>query len=236
MTITLTRRLQAVADLVPHNCRFADIGTDHAYLPVWLIQNHIITHAIAGDIRPGPLDRAKETARRFGCTDRLSFRLSDGLQAVNEGEADCIAIAGMGGEMIISILQAAPWTRQGVRLILQPQSNLPELRRWLSGNGYRIRQEQCLWEEGHWYSVLLAEAGESRTVWTPGASMAGDPATWVSEPQRSEYLRFLLQRTQRELDGLKRASHPDHMRIYRLTHARKELNTYLAQLTEEDPA
>lgn len=231
--MTLTKRLQAVADLVPKGCRFADIGTDHAYLPVWLLQNEVVDRAIAGDIRQGPLDHARATAERYGCTEQLSFRLSDGLQGLEAHEADCIAIAGMGGEAIINILSAAPWTRENVRLILQPQSNLPELRRWLTKNGYHIEQEQCLYEEGHWYSVLLVEGGPDETVWTSGASMAGAPNRWVIQPERGDYLRFLLERTEKELRGLKRAARQDLMRIYRLTHASIELRTYLLNLTEE---
>lgn len=231
--MTLTKRLQAVADLVPKGCHFADIGTDHAYLPVWLLQNGVVDRAIAGDIRQGPLDHARATAQRYGCTEQLSFRLSDGLGGLEAHEADCIAIAGMGGEAIISILSAAPWTRENVRLILQPQSNLPELRRWLTKNDYRIMQEQCLYEEGHWYSVLLVEGGADGTVWTPGASMAGAPSRWVAQPERGDYLRFLLGRTEKELRGLKRAARQDLMRIYRLTHAAIELRTYLSKLTQE---
>lgn len=231
--ITLTKRLQAVADLVPGDCRFADIGTDHAYLPVWLLQKGVIRHAIAGDIRQGPLDHAKATAQRYGCTGQLSFRLSDGLQGLKAHEADCIAIAGMGGEAIISILSSAPWTKTNTRLILQPQTNLPELRRWLTRNGYRICQEQCLYEEGHWYSIFLVEGGPDEAVCTPGASIAGEPSRWAAQPERAEYLRFLLARTEKELQGLKRAARQDLMRIYRLTQAQLELRTYLTDLTEE---
>jgi tRNA (adenine22-N1)-methyltransferase len=142
--LRLTPRLQAAADYVPVQCRFADIGTDHAYLPVWLLQQGRITRAIAADLRRGPLDHARETAQVYGLTECMDFRLSDGLARFAPHEADCIVIAGMGGEAVRSILEAAPWTRTDTRLILQPQSNLPRLRRWLAESGYCICQERCV--------------------------------------------------------------------------------------------
>ena len=103
----LTPRLQGIADQVPYGAAFADIGTDHAYLPVWLLLNGRIQTAIAADLREGPLARARETAAQYSVSDRISFRLCDGLSAVSECEADTIAIAGMGGETIAAILEAA---------------------------------------------------------------------------------------------------------------------------------
>ncbi|MBQ3089910.1 MAG: SAM-dependent methyltransferase [Oscillospiraceae bacterium] len=232
--LTLTKRLQTVADLVPKGCSFADIGTDHAYLPVWLLQNGVISSAIAGDIRQGPLERARATARRYGCTDQMDFRLSDGLKALSPHEADCIAIAGMGGEAICAILSAAPWTKRGVRLILQPQTNLPQLRRWLTAEGYRICQERCLFEEGHWYSVFLVSGGQDDTVWTPGSALAGCPDRWYPQVQRPDYLRFLIDRTKRELSGLQKAAAPDQARIYHLEEAVQELSILMTELEKED--
>lgn len=232
--ITLTKRLQAVADLVPAGCSFADIGTDHAYLPVWLLQKGVIDHAIAGDIRQGPLDHAKATAQRYHCMEQLSFRLSDGLSALDPHEADCVAIAGMGGEAMISILTAAPWTKADTRLILQPQTNLPELRRWLTGNGYAIREEWCLFEEGHWYTVMLVNGGEDPIKWTPGTAIAGHPSRWAHRPERVEYLHFLLERTAKELHGLEKAARPDEARIHTLTQADRELRAMIHSLTQEE--
>ena len=122
----LTPRLRSVAQLVPQGAKFADIGTDHAYLPVWLLQRGIITKALACDLRQGPLDRARATAEKYGLTEQMDFRLCDGLAGVRPGEADTIAIAGMGGETIAAILSAAPWTwREDCLLLLQPMSAQP---------------------------------------------------------------------------------------------------------------
>ena len=103
----LSPRLRSVAGLVPPGARFADVGTDHAYLPVWLLQQGIIEHALVSDLRPGPLDRARSTAARYGLAERMEFRLCDGLSGIAPAEADTIAIAGMGGETIAAILAGA---------------------------------------------------------------------------------------------------------------------------------
>ena len=138
----LSPRLRSVAGLVPPGARFADVGTDHAYLPVWLLQQGIIEHALVSDLRPGPLDRARSTAARYGLAERMEFRLCDGLSGIAPAEADTIAIAGMGGETIAAILAAAPWVReQGCLLLLQPMSAQSALRPWLQRQGYRIERE-----------------------------------------------------------------------------------------------
>ena len=225
--LTLTPRLQAVADYVPLGCRFADVGTDHAYLPVFLIQKGTTDSAVASDLRQGPLDHARATARQYGCTERFDFRLSDGLAAFAPHEADCIAIAGMGGEAIRSILYAAAWTKEHTRLILQPQTNVPELRRWLTQYGYRIREERIIREENRWYTVLLTEGGGDDTVWTPGTLLTGNPARWAAGDDRKGYLRHLLEKLEKQLDGLNRAAQPDRERQAKLSQARQELTAML---------
>lgn len=225
--IALTPRLQAVADYVPANSRFADIGTDHAYLPVWLIQHDVIATALAADLRRGPLDRARSTAAQYGLTNRIRFHLADGLSSIPPNAADCVAIAGMGGEVIRSILAAAPWTREDTRLILQPQSQLGELRLWLTGNGYRIREERCICEGERWYTVWLVQGGEDETVWTAGKRLAGNPARWAKGDDRRGYLRHLMGKLDRQLEGLNRAAEPDEGRLAELREARRELTELL---------
>ena len=232
--ITLTPRLQAVADYVPPHCCFADVGTDHAYLPVWLIGHGVIDSAIASDLRQGPLDHARATAELYGYSDRFDFRLSDGLAAYAPHEVDCIAIAGMGGEAIRSILSAAPWTGERTRLILQPQTNIPELRQWLTESGYRIEEECIIREENRWYSVLLVSGGGDDTKWTPGTLLTGNPLRWAADPERPAYLRFLLERLEKQIRGLKQASEPDVRRLTDLTQAKEEL-TRMLKNGREDP-
>lgn len=205
MKLELSPRLSAVAALVPPGARLADVGTDHAYLPVRLLLEGRISHAIAADIRPGPLDHARRTAREYGVTEQLDFRLCDGLAGIGPGECDTVAIAGMGGETIAGILAQAPWTRNGVRLILQPQSTQDVLRRFLAGSGYCIRSEQVVREGERWYPILLAEGGEMAPL-SVGESLAGRPETWMDQPERRGYLEWLLRRNTRQLAGLEKAA------------------------------
>ena len=127
--LELTPRLRQIAAWVRQGAHLADVGTDHAYLPVWLTLQGRVASAIASDLRRGPLDRARETGRRYGVGDRITFRLGNGLAAVAPEECDTIVIAGMGGENIAQILAAAPWTADGRHtLLLQPQSRAEALR------------------------------------------------------------------------------------------------------------
>ena len=130
--LELTPRLRQIAAWVRQGAHLADVGTDHAYLPVWLTLQGRVASAIASDLRRGPLDRAQETGRRYGVGDRITFRLGNGLAAVAPEECDTIVIAGMGGENIAQILAGAPWTADGRHtLLLQPQSRAEALRRFI---------------------------------------------------------------------------------------------------------
>lgn len=224
--LQLSPRLSAVAELVPQGARLADVGTDHAYLPVWLLRQGRIQKSIVTDIRPGPLEHARRTAREQGVTHRMEFRLCDGLQGVEPGECDTVSIAGMGGETIAGILAQAPWTRQ-LHLILQPQSTQQVLRRFLAGNGYRICSERVAREGGRWYVVLQAEGGTMPAL-TPGEEMAGRPAAWTAQPERRGYLDWLLGSMEKQLQGLRRSAKPeDRGRLDYLTVAAGEIGGWL---------
>lgn len=132
-----------------------DVGTDHAYLPVWLAKQGLIRCAIAVDIRPGPLERARFNIKRYGVADLVSVRLSDGLERILPQEAEDIVIAGMGGLMMIHILERTPWLKSpNRRLILQPMTKAEKLRSYLSQNGFFVEQERAAAEDGHVYSVM----------------------------------------------------------------------------------
>ena len=160
--LKLSPRLRRIAEAVPDGARLADIGTDHAYLPVWLLREGRIPYAIASDIRQGPLEHARRTAEAYGVMARMDFRLCAGLERIAPGEADAVVIAGMGGEAIVSILSAAPWLREsGAMLLLQPMTKAEVLRRWLTENGFCIASERLVEDRGTIYAVLRAEAGKS---------------------------------------------------------------------------
>ena len=207
--IELSPRLQTVADLVPSGVCFVDVGTDHAYLPAALIQRGVIARAVASDLRRGPLDRARKTAERYGVTERMSFRLCDGLSGIKPEEAEYIAIAGMGGETISAILAAAPWTKLGERrLVLQPMSALPELRSWLQRAGYRIIRERLCREGRTIYTIMLAAPGEMPLL-TPAECWAGRQEGGRQDPLRGELLADLLRRVERALAGISHSTRPE---------------------------
>lgn len=156
--ITLDKRLSAVAALVRPGSRLADIGTDHAYLPVHLVQAEVCPSAIASDIGVGPLEAARHTVTAAGLTSEIALRLGDGLSTVSAEEVDDIAIAGMGGETIAAILEAAPFIKNSrLRLILQPMTRAEDLRRWLMNNGFSVLEEHLTRDKRHLYPVLAAE-------------------------------------------------------------------------------
>lgn len=226
----LSPRLQSVADLVPQGARFADVGTDHAYLPVWLILNGTVHQAIASDLREGPLENARQTAKRYGISNKVSFRLCDGLTGLKPNEADTIAIAGMGGETIADILSAATWTAEGNhRLILQPMTAHPELRTWLDGHGFQIEREILTCEEKALYSTFLVGVGNTGQL-TPAETWAGRQQKGMEAPLRGQYLDKLLRRAEKALAGIRRSTkRADALRREEL----EEVTSGLKEMKEE---
>lgn len=153
---TLDGRLAAAAEYVRQGALFADIGTDHAYLPTFLLLRGRIERAVAADIKPGPLSSAMEHAEKYGVRDRMTFFLSDGLDAVTGCMPDDIAVCGMGGELIADIVTRSDLTRRGgVHLILQPMTRQAYLRRALASAGYPVLSEKYSLAAGHAYVTLL---------------------------------------------------------------------------------
>lgn len=198
----LTPRLRQLADWVPQDAALADIGTDHGYLPVWLTLKGRLRAAIAADLREGPLNRGRKAAIEYGVSDKIDFRLCNGLRGIRACEADTIVIAGMGGENIVSILAAAHWTADGRHtLLLQPQSRAEELRGFLSANGYAIRRERLVMDRGTIYPVLEAVAGKQSL--SLGQMYGG--ACLRDDPLGGRYLVDQILRLQGAVAGLNRA-------------------------------
>lgn len=151
-------RLSAAAEMVPDGSALIDVGTDHGYLPVNLLCRGRIAAAGASDINALPLAKAVDTAKRAGVAERMRFYLSDGLEAVDDIESyNCISICGMGGDMIYSIIDRAPYIRQAhVSLVLQPMSSIEDLSRMLASGGYAIENERISMNAGKLYRVMLA--------------------------------------------------------------------------------
>jgi tRNA (adenine22-N1)-methyltransferase len=168
----LSKRMEAAAAMVSAGNILADVGTDHGYIPIELVQRGIVPSAIAMDLREGPLSRAREHIKEQGLSERITLRLSDGVSALSMGEADTILIAGMGGELIIRILTDGADICHSVReLILQPQSVIGEVRRYLRENGYRITDEDMVLEDGKFYPMMrVVPAQEDRPSSSAGVS------------------------------------------------------------------
>ena len=155
---SLGARLGLCASLTREGCRLADVGTDHAYLPVWLARMGRIRSAVAGDVREGPLHSARQNIERYGVQELVAARLSDGLDAVSPEEADDVVIAGMGGELILRIVGETPWLWDGEkRLVLQPMSSVPELRLGLRALGFAVLEEHAAVDGGKVYSAFAAQ-------------------------------------------------------------------------------
>jgi tRNA (adenine22-N1)-methyltransferase len=153
--IALSKRLEAIAALITPGGTVADVGTDHGYLPIYQLQHNRSPRAIAMDLRKGPLERAAEHIGQCGLADRIETRLSDGVAALGTGEADTIVVAGMGGELILHILDDGEEVcRSAKELILQPQSEVAKVRRYLRGHAYRIAAEDMIYEDGKYYPLM----------------------------------------------------------------------------------
>jgi tRNA (adenine22-N1)-methyltransferase len=197
----LSPRLLALADWVHNGARLADVGTDHAYLPVWLTVRGCLTSAIASDLRCGPLERARETGRAYGAGN-IDFRLCDGLLGIRSDECDVVSIAGMGGENIAAILAAAPWTADGFHtLLLQPQTHAETLRRFLMDHGYQITRERLVRDRGILYPILEVRGG-TMTL-TLGQLYGG--AKLLRDPLEDRYLIETIIRLQGAVAGLNRS-------------------------------
>ena len=222
--LALQPRLQAIADLVTAGARLVDVGTDHGYLPVYLLQEGAIPAAIATDIGQAPLDHARRTAAAYGLSKRLSFRLCDGLAAVSPEEVDTVVIAGMGGETIAAILDAVPWAGEK-DLLLQPMTRSELLRPWLAGHNYRIAGETLVEDKGHIYPILRASGGQMPPP-DPGQCYYGYASP--QDPLFLPYLRRWRRRLERAAAGLQSAEKdPQPQRL-------EDLRAALAALREKE--
>lgn len=159
--IILSKRLRMNASLVTEGYRLADVGTDHGYIPIALVQEGKIPSALAMDVNPGPLKRAEQHISEYQLDSMIHTRLSDGVKQLQPAEADSVLIAGMGGALIIKILEEGKDVLKTVKeLILQPQSEIDKVRRYLELAGYAIVKEDMVFEDGKYYPVMKAELGE----------------------------------------------------------------------------
>lgn len=203
---TLSLRLERVAANVPHGARLADIGSDHAYLPVALMRRGVIAAAVAGEVATTPFHAAQRTVRDNGLEQHITVRLADGLAAIEAADGiTAISVCGMGGETIRDILESGKAHLSGQeRLVLQPNGGEQPLRQWLMDNGYSISSEELLRENRFYYEIIVAErAGPvvysaEQLYFGPLQMQARSPA-FIAKWQR------MLHQKQKTLASLERA-------------------------------
>lgn len=171
----MSQRLRAVAELVTAGNRTADIGCDHGYVSIWLVQKGICPHVIAMDVNRGPLQKAQENIAAHGMSDYIETRLSDGADQLEAGEADSLILAGMGGRLMLRILaDRAAVTETMEEWILQPQSEIGLVRRTLCRQGHLIVQENMVKEDGKFYPMMRVLPRKLSTA-VPNGEEEGEP-------------------------------------------------------------
>ena len=206
-TIKLTPRLQCVADCIKKCQLLADIGTDHAYIPIYAVKKGIATNAIASDVVKGPLQIATDNIKSHGLENQISPRLADGLKSA-EG-ADVIVIAGMGGKLICTILEnSMEIAKNADYLVIQPMTCSYELRKFLHENGFSITEEKLAREEDKIYNIMVVKKGEEKFE-DEFYYHIGKKLFENRSPLLSEYIRMRADVIQKQINGLKISSSPE---------------------------
>ena len=220
MKLPISKRLLCCASMVQSGARVADIGTDHGYLGIYLLQTGAARHVIACDLRKDPLENARRNAKLFGVDGEMELRLSDGLEKILPDEVDTVVMAGMGGDLIQKILSQCPWRkREGLQFILQPQSAGNVLRRWLCEDGFEIQREEPV-QDGHFlYTVMAIRQGEPAPL-TPGTEYASPALLASGSPLVGNYLARVENALQETVRGLTNA---EKQRPERLSYFRQAL-------------
>ena len=206
--IQISRRLQSVAAFVQEGKRLADVGCDHGYIPIYLLQKKKIEKAIAMDINQGPLMRAKEHIQEWGLENYIDTRLSDGVKALKPNEVQSVVIAGTGGPLMEKILTEGNEVLQTVtELVLQPQSEIGHFRRFLIENGYEITHEEMILEDGKYYPIMRAVHGKAKEQ-TEAEYLYGKKLLQNRNPVLKEFLDREQVKAEELLEKLKNSQTP----------------------------
>ena len=229
MAFSLSPRLLTCCGFIPKGSRVADIGCDHGYLSIHLLQAGIASSVIASDINEGPLQSAMRNAEKHGVEQNISFYLSDGVRAIPRDFDVCVC-AGMGADTMISILEAAPWLKSsGYQLVLQCQSKTPQLRRYLSHSGWYIQEETVVRDGRFLYTVMKILWQPDAPRLTAGGCYFSPALARCAAPELPEYFQRLLFSLRRAIAGRKEQADPQMVAALR----ELESDPNLAFLKEE---
>ena len=231
----LSKRLMACCDFVDPGDRVADVGCDHGYLSIHLLKNNIASQVIASDINEGPLRSAMQNADKFGVIDNIRFYLSDGVASIPR-EFDTLICAGMGGDTMISILEAAPWLKNtAYRLILQCQSKTHMLRQYLSDNGWNVGREKVVRDGRFLYTVTEVLWQPNAPRLTPGQTYF--PTSLLSDPGEdvAEFYQRLLFSLRRAIGGRKEHADPHMVAALEQLEPLETEHTWLKEATTWQP-
>lgn len=227
----MSKRLKRVADSVTAGARLADIGTDHGYVPIYLLEKGICPRAVASDVNSGPLERARGHIIEAGLEDKIALRKGSGLKPVDVSEVDTVVIAGMGGDLICQILSDSPeFMAAGKELVLQPQAEIFKVRRLLHERNYRIDQEWNLMDEGKYYVVILARPGEE-TYDHKGDYEYGRVLIRQKDPLLRRHLQGQLAKKKAIISRLSVEKHGE--RIRELKEETREIRRILKEMGQE---
>jgi tRNA (adenine22-N1)-methyltransferase len=214
--VHISKRLETIASFVAPGSRVADIGSDHAYLPTYLVQTGRASSAIAGEVNQGPYESAKKQIEEAGLSNQIDVRLGNGLSVLKEGEVDTVCIAGMGGTLIRTILEEGASKLTSVNsLILQPNVAEKNVREWLYESGWQLKDEHILKEDGVIYEVLYATSGDpaipyKQKPWQREEWYELGPFLWYKQsPVYKEKWEAEKDKVERVLASLDKAQTPD---------------------------
>ena len=226
----MSERLLAVASMVTPGSVVCDVGCDHGYVPIYLVKHHVCPRVIAMDVNEGPLKSAGEHIREAGLLPYIETRLSDGVEALGLGEADCVIIAGMGGRLMERILTEGRERIVGMReVILQPQSEIAAFRKFLREQGYTLLSENMIFEDGKYYPMIKVTPGKVRNTETDLWQQVYDRYGFLLLREKHPVLhQFLMweehhsREIMERLTGQQEAAGTDERRTQRLEQLRQE--------------
>ena len=228
----ISKRLMTAIGMIQKGANVADIGCDHGYLGIYLVQNGIADYVFSSDLREGPLSAAKKNAVKFGVADKMEFVCADGFSGVDPEKVDTLICCGMGGDLIRKIIEHSPWVRDHrYTLILQPQSGQSEFRKWLVSQGFSILEEQPVFDERFIYFSMKVRYTGVVTKLTPGQAYVTPQMLESKSEDLPTYIDRVLSGLEKSIKGMEMASKPDE-RLSEFKIARDEVLTMKEKLHE----